>query len=290
MTDAPLKASYQAAKRMTALHARSFYLCSFVLPREKRRGAYALYALCRYVDDMVDAAGPDREAIRETLGAVGSLEGALDRWCAGRVEPGDPPFAAAFAETTRRYGIRRALFSELLEGVRMDLDTVDIPNWDALRNYCYHVASVVGLMMCPILGLRDSAGEAHAVDLGIAMQLTNIIRDVGEDWRLGRVYLPAEDRLRFGVTDRDLQGTACSPALKMLLRHQVERAREYYARGEEGLHLLPTDGSRRAARLMSRIYGAILTEVERMNYEVLAHRASTSGLTKLKLALSHWGD
>jgi phytoene synthase len=277
-----LAASHAYCHEATRRHARSFYFSSFALPREKKRAAYAVYAYCRYADDLVD-----RASSPEGLDAIlRQLANDFDHILEGG--RGDLPFAPAFAWAVRRYGIEKQYFLDLLRGVAMDLGPVKIPDWPALRDYCYHVASVVGLMMSRIFELRDPAGLARAIDLGIAMQLTNIARDVGEDWRNGgRVYLPASELAEYHV---DLTGEMNHPAepgtdFVRLMQFQIARARDFYARAEPGIPLLADDGSQYTVWLMRHVYAGILDEIERQDYRVLDRRAATSFSRKILLAL-----
>ena len=277
-----LEASHAYCHRQTKRHARSFYFASVALPREKKRAAYAVYAFCRHADDLVDRAA-SKEGIDRALLRVGEE---FDRMTAGELR--EPPFAPAFAWAVQRYGIEKQPFLDLLKGVAMDLGPVRTADWPQLRDYCYHVASVVGLMMARIFELRDEAGRERAIDLGLAMQLTNILRDVGEDFRMGRIYLPADEMAAHGVTPDDLAAATTSPALKTLLRAQAKRAREHYRRAETGIPLLADDGSQFTVWLMRHVYAGILDEIETMDYEVLHRRASTSFRRKLALAARAW--
>ncbi len=279
-----LEASHAYCHRQTKRHARSFYFASMALPREKKRAAYAVYAFCRYADDLVDRAA-STDGVEAALLRVGEE---FDRMTAGELR--EPPFAPAFAWAVQLYGIEKEPFLDLLEGVAMDLGPVRIADWAQLRDYCYHVASVVGLMMARIFELRDETGRERAIDLGLAMQLTNILRDVGEDFRMGRIYLPADEMAAHGVTSADLAATTASVALKALLREQAARAREFYRRAEAGIPLLADDGSQLTVWLMRHVYAGILDEVERLDYEVLQRRASTSPGRKLFLAARAWRD
>lgn len=282
--DSLLLESHRYCHGQTRRHARSFYFASVALPRDKKRAAYAVYAFCRYADDLVDRASSP-ENIGPALARVGEE---FDRMVAGHTT--DPPFAPAFAWAVKRYGIEKQPFLDLLKGVAMDLGPVRIADWPHLRDYCYHVASVVGLMMARIFELRDETGRERAIDLGLAMQLTNILRDVGEDYRLGRIYLPADEMAARRVTADDLGRNTASPELKTLLREQAARAREYYVRAESGIPLLADDGSQFTVWLMRHVYAGILDEVEKIGYEVLHRRASTSFWRKLLLAGRAWRD
>ena len=279
-----LEASHAYCHRQTKRHARSFYFASVALPREKKRAAYAVYAFCRYADDLVDRA-PSTDGLEAVLRRVGED---FDRMTAGELV--EPPFAPAFAWAVQRYSLERQPFLDLLKGVAMDLGPVRIADWPQLRDYCYHVASVVGLMMAQIFELREAAGREQAVELGLAMQLTNILRDVGEDFRMGRVYLPADEMAAGGVTLDDLAAANVSGPLKTLLRMQKARARDYYLRAEAGIPMLADDGSQLTVWLMRHVYAGILDEIERLDYEVLHQRASTSVGRKLLLATRAWRD
>ena len=279
-----LEASHAYCHRQTRQHARSFYFASVALPRDKKRAAYAVYAFCRYADDLVDRAS-STVGVDKTLAAISDT---FDQMTAGHLR--EPPFAPAFAWAVSRYGLEKQPFLDLLKGVAMDLGPVNIADWPRLRDYCYHVASVVGLMMAQIFELRDGAGRERAIELGLAMQLTNILRDVGEDFRLGRIYLPADEMQAHGITSADLAATEVSAALKNLLCEYAARARGYYTRAEAGIPLLADDGSQYTVWLMRHVYAGILEEIERLDYEILRQRASTSFARKLVLAGRAWRD
>lgn len=285
-TDAStLEESHRYCHAQTRRHARSFYFASVALPREKKSAAYAVYAFCRYADDLVDRAAASPERIGAALARVGDE---FDRMVAGVVQT--PPFAPAFAWAVRRYGLEKQPFLDLLRGVSMDLGPVRIADWPQLKDYCYHVASVVGLMMARIFELRDERGRERAIDLGLAMQLTNILRDVGEDYQMGRIYLPADEMAVGGVHAEDLGHRTVTPALRNLLREYAARAREIYRRAEEGIPLLADDGSQFTVWLMRHVYAGILDEIERLDYEVLHRRAATTFPRKMVLAARAWRD
>jgi phytoene synthase len=251
-----------------------------VLPGETRAAAFAVYAFCRHVDDFVDAR-EDREATAQLLEA--ELTQHLEDIEAGRSRL---PFAPAFLEVIRQYGIDRELCLELIRGCASDgAAAVRFQSFAELELYCYQVASTVGLMMGRVFGLADATGIRRAVEMGVAMQLTNILRDVDADYRMNRVYLPADELGSAGVGERDLAARKVSEAWRVFMRGQIARARAYYDAGELGLDFLEAGRPRLTARLMSRIYGGILDEIERADYDVFSSRASTSGLRKLGITL-----
>jgi phytoene synthase len=259
-------AAFAAARDICRRHARTFHFASVFLPRPKREAAYAVYAFCRLLDDAAD-----------TGGDVSTFDRALDAAYAGEAaDVGDEQSRlamAAFAVTVRRYDVPKQYFQDLSAGCGMDLTVSRYATWDDLRVYCYHVAGVVGLVMCRIFGLADAAAERQAVVMGEAMQLTNILRDVGEDRALGRIYLPAEDLARFGYAEADLMAGVVNEPFRQMMRFQVDRARGLYRDGAEGLIQLADDGSRFTASAMGVIYAGILAAIERQRYDVFTRRA-----------------
>jgi phytoene synthase len=278
-----LSVSREACRRMTRHHATTFYFASHVLPAHKRNDAYAVYAFCRYVDDQVDLAPSEVERQQ----AIEDLEKLLDAAYAPerpeRLEE-SLPWLESFRETIRRRGIPESYFQDLIAGVEMDRGRVRLKNWAELDKYCYHVASVVGLIMVHVL--TDPAPDLlkPAGDLGTAMQLTNILRDIQEDRERDRLYLPAEDLEKFGLTEEDISQQRMSESFRAMMRFQIARARDYYRAAEPGIVKLPNDGSRYCARLMSTVYGAILDEIERADYQVFRGRVHVSLPRKLLLA------
>ena len=275
--------AFLAARDVCRRHAKSFYFASHFLPRDKRFAAYAVYAFCRTMDDAVDEAAPGR------------AEAALDSFCrrlddvyVGRLDvPGDDPLRA-FESVVRDYGVPQRYFLDLADGCRMDLTVTRYADWPALEGYCYRVAGVVGLIMSRVFRLPDPAAEANAVAMGNAMQLTNILRDVREDFGRGRVYLPQDEMARFGVSDTDLAAGVVTDGFCDLMRFQVARARSLYAQGAAGLKSLPADGSRGTAAVMSTVYAGILDDIERRDYDVFAGRAHLSTTRKLARLPHAW--
>ena len=279
--NASLQQSFEAARRITRHHARTFYFSSLFLPRHKQNAAYAVYAFCRHADDLLDvhatdAMGPQRGQLNETL----------DLLYNGKCK--DLEFAGAFHYTITEHSIPRKYFDELVEGVCMDRGRIRIATWEELDRYCYLVASVVGLIMSRIFGLRDPAGEKQASALGTAMQLTNILRDIREDYERDRLYLPAEEVTRFGVSEEDIRLHRVTPQFIKLMKFQVARAREHYAESEKGIPMLANDGSQFTVWAMRWIYAGILDEIEQAGHDVYARRASVSFPRKLRLAIRAW--
>ncbi len=269
-------------------HARTFALASAFLPITKRRATYALYSFCRLADDAVDRAGPGgREAVRDSLRALrGQLDDALTGGFAG-------PVMHETAWAIRRYGIPMAPIDELVDGVARDLDPTDYRDWPSLQAYCEGVASSVGELCTHVFGVvgGDEAREraiACARTLGVAMQITNILRDVGEDAGNGRCYLP-DDALRSVGLTRDQVLAADidvrSAAWRSMMRHFVARARELYREALPGIALLSPD-SRRCAQACAVGYAAILEAIEEADYDTVSMRAHIGFRRKTRLMLS----
>lgn len=277
-----LSESREACRAMTRQHAKTFHFASHVLPPQKRSDAYAVYAFCRYVDDQIDLA-PD-EISRQR--AFADLEHVLHS--AYQVEESglrrSLPWLTAFRETIRRRSIPCHYFEDLLAGVEMDQGRVRVKNWEQLDKYCYHVASVVGLIMVHVLTEPAPELIKPARDLGTAMQLTNILRDIQEDWERDRLYLPTDELEKFGLTEEDIAQQRMSESFRAMMRFQIGRARAYYGSAEHGIVELPNDGSRFCARLMSTVYGGILDEIERAHYQVFQGRVHVAFVRKLWLA------
>lgn len=273
---------YRASRRYTRRYAKSFYFASFALPKSKRRAAYAIYAFCRFADNLVDDAtmeaggdGPVRtiQGLRDQLNFVYTHSVRMD------------PKFLAFRETVVRYRIPQAYFEDLLTGVEMDLTKTRYANFAELQRYCYHVASVVGLIMARVFGYREDMALVHAGELGTGMQLTNILRDVKEDYARGRVYLPQDELRHFGVSERDLASGRMNEHIRALLAFQAGRARSYYVKAADGIPMLTNDGSRFCVRLMSHIYAGILQDIRAHDYDVFNRRAFVPLRKKLWIAI-----
>lgn len=262
-----LEAAYDECRRISSRHGRSFFLATALLPQWKRRYVHALYAFARTADDIVD----DTQAAATDAGAaLDQLEHQLHTGDTGE------PVMSAVLDTIRRWEIPLSLFTDFLTSMRADLRINSYDTWDDLLGYMHGSAAVIGLQTLPILeplpGMTDVAA-GYATDLGLAFQLTNFIRDVGEDWRRGRVYLPLEDLENFGVRRDHLESGHVTDETRALLRFEVARARRLYRDASAGIRLLdPT--SRDCIRLALTVYSAILDEVERADYQVLDRRVS----------------
>ncbi|MEM1156872.1 MAG: phytoene/squalene synthase family protein [Verrucomicrobiota bacterium] len=279
-----LAAAYAAARQQTKFHAKSFYFSSFALPAVKRQRAYAVYALCRLIDDRIDEA-PQGDDLKR---AVASLRSLVDRLYAGELTPDDLdvyPWLPAVKETIRECEIPRAYIDDLIAGVELDQGAVRLRTWAELDRYCYLVAGVVGLIMTRIFELKDRQYEKQAIELGNAMQLTNILRDIAEDLERNRIYLPQEELSGYGMSEADLHLGQVTPAWEEFMAFQIERAREYYRDSETGIAHLEADGSQRAVWVMRDVYAGILDEIERKNYNVFRTRCFVSFPRKCGLVL-----
>ena len=258
----------------------SFYYSFLFLPRAKREAIYAVYALCRAVDDVADDPG-DIEAKADRL--KGWRE-ELDRCYAGRPTN---PITRALRDCLIRYPIPKGYFEELIAGVEMDLAITRYRTLADLTRYCYRVASVVGLICIEIFGYRDEATKEYAINLGLALQLTNILRDLKTDGRRGRIYLPQEDLERFGYREDDLLHCRYTPGFFPLMRFEADRARDYFRRAAESL---PFEDRKNmvAAEIMGRIYRETLETIARKEFRVFEDRIALSRARKIRLALTTW--
>lgn len=275
--DPSRRAAYALSREVTRVHAKSFYFASHVLPRERRDAAYAVYAFCRSADDAVDCAPSVDDARRQ----IAAVHARLDRVFADQGI--EVQTDLALADVARRFQLERAPFGALLAGMEIDLNPVSFRTFTELEDYCFKAAGVVGHMLLPVLGAQGPEARARAADLGIAMQLTNILRDVGEDLDRGRIYLPAEELAAFGLSHDDVRERRTGPAWSRFMEAQVARARAYYARADRGVPLIETYGGRLCTRVMRAVYGDILHQIERRGFDVFSGRARTSSGRKLAL-------
>ncbi|MBA3553765.1 MAG: phytoene/squalene synthase family protein [Gemmatimonadales bacterium] len=279
MSRLALELSYSRAEQTTVLWARSFYFASRFLPLEKRRAVFALYDYCRHADNLVDARGDrSRAQVLADLAALGTLVRAIH---AGDEPPGERWLA--LGDTLRRSDVPLAPLLELLDGVAMDLDEVAYPDFATLHRYCRLVAGGVGLMLGPVLGATSARFREPGIGLGVAMQLTNVLRDVAEDLNAGRLYLPADELARFGLDREALERRRATPEFVAFMGYQTNRARALFAAADPVVGLFPRDGSRLTVRLLQRTYAGILDGIERLGYDVFRARAYVSGPRKLMI-------
>lgn len=259
-----MSAAAPSAEEITRRSKSNLALAFIALPRERRQDISLFYAFCRVVDDLADE--PDLPLEERRTG--------LQRWREALRAPAEdePSLAPAVRELIAKYSLNPEHFSEIITGCEMDLAGARYGTWEELRAYCYRVASVVGLISIEIFGYRDPRCREYAVELGLALQITNILRDVGEDYRNGgRIYLPAEDLARFGYTEEELARGVRNEAFLQLMRFEAERAHGFY---QKAVAALPV-GDRRnmvAAEIMRSIYGAILARMESDRFRVFDQR------------------
>jgi len=267
-------------QQKAAASGSSFYYSFLFLPPDRRRAITALYAFCREVDDVVD----------ET--AEPQIAAAKLAWWRSEVAnlfAGNPqhPVTKALGVFTQKFSITSQRLNEIIDGMEMDLTQTRYLDWPGLERYCYRVASVVGLLAAGIFGYRDARTLDYARNLGIAFQLTNIIRDVGEDARKNRIYLPMAELKEFGVPAADILQSRQTPEFARLMEFEAARAREHY---EKAMRALPKDDrkAQRPGLIMAAIYRALLDEIERDGYRVLTQRTSLTPLRKFWIAWKTW--
>ena len=291
--DKQLVDSYEHCRKVARAAARNFYYGFALLPSEKRNALCALYAFMRHADDISDSEKMPNK--RERLSDWRRL---MDRALQG--EYGENRILPAFHHTLKQFGIPVSYLSDLMDGAEMDLTFTRYATFEHLARYCYCVAGTVGLCCVHVFGFEDRKALELAPKLGTAFQLTNILRDVAEDYAMGRVYLPQEDLDRFGCTERDLGNSVASPQFVELMRFESKRAWTYYSEAAPLLQLISLD-SQAALWTLSRIYSRILEKIETIGYDVLSKphpslsaaekawimvRAGT-GLWKPELCLRH---
>lgn len=278
---AELASAYEECRQITRREAKNFYFAFLTLPAAQRRAIYVAYTFCRYCDDSVDAEG----SVEEKLARITHLRTMLQECYDGRAAE---PVFVGLADVAATYHIPQDYFQEVLNGVESDLVKSRYADFDELRAYCYQVASAVGLICIHIFGYRGGeTARGHAVDLGLAMQLTNICRDVREDWDFGRVYLPQDEMQRFGVAESDIAAGRVTEPFAQLLQFQIDRARRHFASGRQLLGYLPRR-SRACPAALGYIYGGVLNQIERGGYDVFGERVSLSAGSKLALMAKAW--
>ncbi|HZN22769.1 MAG TPA: presqualene diphosphate synthase HpnD [Burkholderiales bacterium] len=271
---------HQYCQTKAAQSGSSFYYAFLFLPDERRRAITALYAFCREVDDVVDETS-DAGVARAKLA-----------WWRKEIESvyhGRPqhPVARALAEVVGPYGLEEARLHEVIDGMAMDLEYNAYPDFDSLQVYCHRVAGVVGILSAKIFGFQNPQTLDYAADLGLALQLTNIVRDVGEDARRNRIYLPLHELAEFGVTAEDIAQRRETEAFRKLMDFQIARARSYYDRALQKLPAVDRK-AQRPGLVMAAIYRTILEEIRNDGSHVLTQRVALTPIRKLWIAWKTW--
>jgi phytoene synthase len=274
-----LDESYRLCTHVARTQARNFYYSFLCLPAQKRASMCAVYAFMRYSDDISDDGASDRPKLMRQWRAD------LDRALAGDYP--DSPIWPAFHDTVRRFNIPSRYFHEVIDGTEMDLEPREYLTFEDTYRYCYHVASVVGLVCIHVFGFEDPTALKLAEYNGVAFQLTNILRDLREDAQMGRVYLPREDLERFNYPESHLRAGTDNAQFRALMRFEVDRARDYYDRAAPLMDLIHVD-SRPCLRAMRQIYGGILDRIVAQDYDVFTRRARVSTWKKLLIATNAW--
>lgn len=277
--DASLRVAYRKAENITAEHSKSFYFASGLLPEEKRSAVRSLYAFCRTVDDIVDEVELKKDRDFE-----------LDYW--RNIVQTDSPstddlVAAAWADTLTRYHIPRRYALQLIDGVARDLCQSRYQTFDDLATYCYGVASTVGLMSMYIIGFKCHEAVPYAIKLGVALQMTNILRDIGEDYHNGRLYLPREELAFYGINESDIARGHVTDQWRQFMKFQIDRTRQLYNDAWAGVKMLEREGQL-AIGAASTLYSGILDDIEKHDYDVFTRRARLSTWQKLSRIPALW--
>jgi len=285
IVDPKLRASYQECKRLNSIHGKTYYLATLLLPPAKRPHVHALYGFARYADEIVDDLASNLTLDEKAF--------VLKKWSnqvLSDIKSGssNDPIAAAVVDTTSRFKIPIAHFEAFLHSMNMDLTVRQYQSYEDLHEYVYGSAAVIGLQMVSVLGTISpdavtSANEA-AEKLGIAFQLANFIRDVGEDLDRGRVYLPMTELEAHGVNRQMLEARVTTPQIKSALKEQIQRVRRLQNESTAGIKLL-TPGARECIQAASQLYCGIVDEVEKIDYQIFTKRAKTSNWRRTKVAL-----
>lgn len=278
--DAALKASYEECKRLNSLHGKTYYLATLLLPAHKRPYVHALYGFARYADEIVDD-------LASTLSPQEKAD-ALRSWSSGvladlKAGTSSDHIGRALVDTVQTFNIPHQHFVDFLHSMEMDLTVTEYQRYEDLYEYVYGSAAVIGLEMVPILGYSDDRAFEAAQKLGIAFQLANFIRDVGEDLDRGRVYLPLQELAEFGVDRATLERRTLSPEIIAALKFQIDRVRSLQAEAEIGIQYLDKV-SRPCIRAASELYCGIVDEVEAIGYDIFNKRAKTSTGRRARVA------
>ena len=281
ITDPALMQSYELCRQLNAKHGKTYYLATLLLPPEKRPYVHALYGFARYADEIVDdlASTLTNDEKAEQLNAWG--QSFLDKFESGET---DDPVCLAVLDTVRRWNIPREHFEAFLHSMTMDLTVTEYQTYEDLYEYVYGSAAVIGLQMVPILEPSDPTAYSHATELGVAFQLANFIRDIGEDLERGRVYLPLQELAKFGVTRADLEKRIATPAIKEAIKFQIARVRQLEQLSRAGIAMLG-EKSQPCIETARVLYCGIVDAVIDIDYEVFDKRASVSLMRRLRVAI-----
>ena len=274
-----LAGCYKLCRQVEKAHSRTYYFSTSLFPKEVQPHVHSLYAFMRYADEIVD--NPGATGLEEQLASLDAFEEETLGAVSG--EAVENPVLRAFANTVLLRGIEPGLIEAFMSSMKMDTRVFRYPAYGDLEEYTYGSAAIVGLMMCRAIGVTDERATPHAEALGTAMQLTNFLRDVKEDWARGRVYLPLEDLNRFGYTEEELGRGVVDERFVALMRFEVSRARKLYRVADEGMRYIPR-GRRYPVIVARRLYEAILGRIEAQGYDVFSQRAQTSLPHKLGVA------
>ncbi|MEY4328269.1 MAG: hypothetical protein RL703_88 [Pseudomonadota bacterium] len=276
--------NHDYCQQKVAESGTSFYYAFLFLPPEKRQAIHALYAFCREVDDVVDEC--DDPAIAVAKLSWWRQEVALLESPAGQPQP-THPVTLALRDVRQHFDLPLEYFNEIIDGMAMDLEYSRYPDFKSLSLYCYRVAGVVGLLSAEIFGMTDRKTQRYATELGTALQLTNIIRDVGEDARRGRIYLPIDELQRFNVPATDILNARETPEFLALMQFQGDRAQSYYDKAMDSLPAADRS-TQRPGLIMAAVYRTLLDEIAKDDYQVLKQKTALPPLRKLWLALKTW--
>ena len=274
-----LPESYDLCRKVQKAHSRTYYFSTQLFPPAVRPHVHALYAFMRYADEIVD--NPHQTELEDQHAALEAFEAETTAAITG--EATGNPVLHAFSNTARTHDIELDTVRAFMKSMKMDTHIFRYPTYEDLEEYTYGSAAVVGLMMCQAIGVEDEAANPHAEVLGVAMQLSNFLRDVREDWNRGRVYLPLEDLDRFGYTEDDLAAGVVDERFAALMRFEIGRARKLYELADEGMDYIP-QGRRYPVIVARELYAAILDRIEGQNYDVFSQRADTTRSYKIKSA------
>lgn len=286
-----LARAYDHCQQVAKEHAKNFYYAFRTLPLHKRHAIYAVYAVCRLWDDIADDDAPlpeKRRMFSETRRTLAStLSYSVDDATGSDPRPPPQPEFIALADATSVFGIPLEYYDQILQGVESDLVKDRFADFAELREYCYKVASVVGLICIEVFGYDDPRAEGYAVDMGIALQLTNILRDLDEDAGRDRIYLPQDEMARFGYTEEDLKDGVVNDQFTSLMQFQVDRARSYYERSRPLFDMVELE-SRTCLRVLHEAYAAILDRIEQSGFDVYSQRIGLSTSEKLLITARLW--